>query len=137
VILLLAVVMIGVTAYLIGDYVGSAIQPAEPEKETPEAAIPETQPVELGEYYIAGAVERVGIYSLSEREIRVSQAVIAAGVRDGENSLIRLIRSPATQPVLDHVPLSDLLADPTRDLVVEKNDVIQVKTKETLGEPNN
>lgn len=91
------------------------------------AAAPE-RAQEPGEYFIAG-VERSGIYALNPKnQIRLSQAVIAAGGADlGRKHVILVRRSPAHDVNRSMtLSLKRLLAREMEDPVLELGDVLLV-----------
>ena len=91
-----------------------------------------------GEYYVGGAVLRVGVYSLSGREITVKQAVVSAGldINALENLEVTLIRRLGDdQERITTFDLAPLFAGTQPDRFLQSNDVIQVTPKPLAALP--
>jgi polysaccharide export outer membrane protein len=88
-------------------------------------------PLEIGEFYLMGEVNRPGVYSLTGRNITIKQAISAAGnlgpVAWPENSvLIRRIGKNQEQAIPLNIEKIIRGTDP--DLYLKPNDIIEVGT---------
>jgi polysaccharide export outer membrane protein len=88
------------------------------------------QPV-IGEYYMGGHVARVGVYSLSARQITLKQAIIGAGMLDGfaipqRTDIIR--RVGAEREVYCRINLDAIFAGTEPDLFLKPYDEVMVGT---------
>ena len=92
----------------------AAQRPPEPEQEQ-------------GQYYIGGEVERPGVYVLSARKIKITQALISAGVNRDEAQDLHVSITRNAHPVLTDELLADLFDGKIEDLYVEPDDQIIVK----------
>lgn len=96
----------------------------------PQDLIIVPQPV-IGEYYMGGHVSRTGVYSLSARNITLTQAVIAAGMLDQlaipSRTEIRRRLSP-TREVLTRVDLDKIFAGEEPDILLKPDDQVMVGT---------
>jgi len=86
-------------------------------------------PGEIGEYYIGGDVARIGVYSLTARQITLKQALVSAGanlnsLRGYQIDLIR--RLPDNHERRITVDVDSLFAGSQPDRFLQPNDVIQV-----------
>jgi protein involved in polysaccharide export with SLBB domain len=96
----------------------------------PNDMIVAPQPI-IGEYYMAGHVVRVGVYSLSNRKITLKQAIVSAGMFDGiaipdRTEIIR--RVGPNKEVFARVNLDKIWAGQQPDLYLKPNDVVNVGT---------
>ncbi len=96
----------------------------------PQDMILVPQPV-VGEYYMGGHVNRVGVYSLTGRKITLKQAVISAGMLDPlaipeRTDIIR--RVGANKEVFARVDLAKVFAGSQPDVYLKPDDVVQVGT---------
>jgi polysaccharide export outer membrane protein len=85
----------------------------------------------VGEYYMGGHVARVGVYSLTARQITLKQAVIGAGMLDGfaipeRTDIIRRIGSE--REVYCRVNLDAIFAGTEPDLFLKPYDQVMVGT---------
>jgi polysaccharide export outer membrane protein len=85
----------------------------------------------IGEYYMGGHVQRVGVYSLTGRKITLKQAVVSAGMLDAvaipeRTDVIR--RIGPDQEVTVRVNLAKIFAGDQSDIYLKPNDVVQVGT---------
>ena len=88
-------------------------------------------PLELGEFYVMGEVQRPGVYSLTGRQITVKMAIAAAGnlgpMAWPENAvLIRRVGSASEQMV--PLNIERIFRGEQNDLFLKPNDVIAVGT---------
>jgi len=88
-------------------------------------------PLELGEFYVTGEVQRPGVYSLTGRKVTVKMAIAAAGnlgpLAWPENSvLIRRIGNASEQMV--PLNIERIFRGEQNDLFLKPNDVIAVGT---------
>ena len=88
-------------------------------------------PLELGEFYMAGEVQRPGVYSLTGRKVTVKMAVAAAGnlspLAWPENSvLIRRIGNASEQVI--PLDIEAIFRGEQNDLFLKPNDVLAVGT---------
>ena len=86
----------------------------------------------IGEYYMAGHVARVGVYSLSGRKITLKQAVVSAGMLDQlaipqRTEIIRRIPG-RNEEVFVRVDLAKISAGELPDFYLKPDDVIHVGT---------
>ena len=96
----------------------------------PQDMVIAPQPV-IGEYYMGGHVLRVGVYSLSARQITLKQAVIGAGMLDGfaipqRTDIIR--RVGAEREVYCRINLDAIFAGTEPDLFLKPYDEVMVGT---------
>ncbi len=85
----------------------------------------------IGEYYMAGHVARVGVYSLTNRKITLKMAVASAGMLDGlaipaRTEVVR--RVGANKEVYVRVDLDKIFAGEQPDIYLKPNDVVNVGT---------
>ncbi len=86
----------------------------------------------IGEYYMGGHVQRVGVYSLTARKITLKQAVIGAGMLDQlaipqRTQIVR--RLPGLdQEVFTTVDLAKIFAGETPDIYLKPDDQVVVGT---------
>ena len=88
-------------------------------------------PLEIGEFYMAGEVQRPGVYSLTGRKVTVKMAIAAAGnlghLAWPENSvLIRRIGNASEQVI--PLDIERIFRGEQNDLFLKPNDVIAVGT---------
>jgi polysaccharide export outer membrane protein len=88
-------------------------------------------PPVIGEYYMAGHVARVGVYSLTDRKITLKMAVASAGMLDGlaipaRTEIVR--RVGPNKEVYVRVDLDKVFAGEQPDLYLKPNDVVNVGT---------
>lgn len=84
-----------------------------------------------GEYYMAGHVQRTGVYSLTGRRITLKQAVVSAGMFDQlaipqRSEVIR--RIGANREVFARIDLDKVWAGEQPDIFLKPNDIVQVGT---------
>jgi hypothetical protein len=82
-------------------------------------------------YFVGGTVKRPGAYDVADREITLKQAVVAAGLPEGDVHVTLIRREPATGPAGEQFfeyELSDILAGRVADPVIRATDVINVKS---------
>ncbi|HEV7297855.1 MAG TPA: polysaccharide biosynthesis/export family protein [Tepidisphaeraceae bacterium] len=96
----------------------------------PQDMIIVPQPV-VGEYYMGGHVNRVGVYSLTGRDITLKQAVVSAGMLDQlaipqRTDLIRRIGKD--KEIFVRVDLAKIWEGAQPDIFLKPNDVVQVGT---------
>ena len=89
------------------------------------------RPPVQGEYYMAGHVARVGVYSLTGRKITLIQAVAAAGMLDqlavpGRTLIRRRVEN--NKEVIARVDLEKIAAGEEPDLYLKPDDVVEVGT---------
>jgi polysaccharide biosynthesis/export protein len=85
----------------------------------------------LGEYYMAGHVQRVGVYSLSARRITVSQAIIGAGMLDQVAIPARSVlkrRVGSNSYVMVRIDVERIYAGLEPDIVLKPYDQLHVGT---------
>ena len=85
----------------------------------------------VGEYYMGGHVGRPGVYSLTNRQITLKQAVVSAGMYDplAIPERTEIIRRTATnQEVFVRVDLEKVWAGEQPDVFLKPNDVVNVGT---------
>lgn len=85
----------------------------------------------IGEYYMGGHVQRVGVYSLSGRQITLKQAVVSAGMLDGlaipqRMDLIR--RLGADREVFARFNLDGIFSGTEPDIFLKPYDQVMVGT---------
>ncbi len=85
----------------------------------------------VGEYYMGGHVQRVGVYSLTARKITLKQAVISAGMFDQlavptQTEVIRRVSDDSE--IFVKVDLDKVFAGEQPDIFLRPNDVVQVGT---------
>jgi polysaccharide export outer membrane protein len=85
----------------------------------------------LGEYYIGGHVNRVGVYSIPTTKITIKQAVIAAGMLDGlaipeRTELIRRI-GPSREAMV-RIDVNAIFSGTQPDIFLRGNDELMVGT---------
>lgn len=85
----------------------------------------------VGEYYMGGHVQRVGVYSLTARKITLKQAIISAGMFDQiavptQTDVIR--RVSGDNEIFVKVDLDKVFAGEQPDIFLRPNDVVQVGT---------
>lgn len=94
--------------------------------ETDASTQPGADASRAGEYYVSGAVKRGGVYSLTGRNIKLKQALIAADV-DPKAKFVRLIRSEGGQPeTVRDTSIADLMNGQVEDSVLHFNDQLIV-----------
>lgn len=92
-----------------------------------------------GEYYMGGHVQRVGVYSLTRRQITIKQALVSAGGLDakipaaGQTLLIR--RPPGGQERITPIDLDALFKGTQPDRYLQPNDILVVGTKPPATAP--
>jgi len=84
-----------------------------------------------GEYYMAGHVQRTGVYSLTGRKITLKQAVVSAGMFDQfaipqRSEVIR--RVGANREVFARIDLDKVWAGEQPDIFLKPNDLVEVGT---------
>ncbi len=87
--------------------------------------------VQSGEFYVMGAVERPGVYSLTGRKISVQQGVASALGKPGDiqKLTVTVLRRTADDKeirVLQDVPLHAIFDGTHADVYLEPNDIIRV-----------
>lgn len=85
----------------------------------------------IGEYYMGGHVARVGVYSLTGRQITLKQAVVAAGMLDSVAMPYRtdIIRRIGTNhEIWARVDLDAIYDGRQPDLFLKPNDIVHVGT---------
>jgi beta-lactamase regulating signal transducer with metallopeptidase domain len=101
---------------------------------TQPAAAPTTahaEAVEPGEYYVMGEVDRPGVYSLGGRQINILQAMAASAMKNDhpDAMLITLVRrNPDGKETTTVHSFKLMLKDRSKDLFLQPNDVLIVKT---------
>ncbi|MCC6423558.1 MAG: polysaccharide biosynthesis/export family protein [Phycisphaerales bacterium] len=85
----------------------------------------------IGEYYMAGHVARVGVYTLTGRKITLKQAVTSAGMFDGlaipaRTEIIRRVGDEKEMFV--RVNLDKIFAGEQSDVYLKPNDIVNVGT---------
>ncbi len=86
-------------------------------------------PLELGEFYVMGEVQRPGVYSLTGRKITAKMAVAAAGnlnVLAWPNNSILIRRIGRDQEQIIPLPLGRIFQGTEADVFLKPNDVIVV-----------
>ena len=97
-------------------------------------------PGEVGEYYIGGHIARVGVYSLTARQITLKQAIVSAGMPDQpmEQVQVDLIRRlPGNKERFITVDLDAVFKGTQPDWDLQPNDVIRVHAKTPTTAPAN
>jgi polysaccharide biosynthesis/export protein len=84
-----------------------------------------------GEYYMAGNVQRVGVYSLANRRITLKQAIISAGMMNDiaipqRSRLVR--RIGRNQEMIVRIDLERIYAGLEPDIVLKPDDQVHVGT---------
>jgi len=88
-------------------------------------------PLEVGEFYVMGEVQRPGVYSLTGRQVTVKQAVAAAGnvgPLGWPNNSVLIRRVGSDQEQRQQLKLADIIAGTEPDVYLKPNDVIAVGT---------
>ena len=85
----------------------------------------------VGEYYMGGHVQRVGVYSLTARKITLKQALVSAGMFDqiavpAQTDVIRRIGED--REIFVKVDLDKVFAGEQPDIFLRPNDVVTVGT---------
>lgn len=85
----------------------------------------------IGEYYMAGHVARVGVYTLTGRKITLKQAVTSAGMFDGlaipaRTEIIRRVGDE--KELFVRVNLDKIFAGEQSDVYLKPNDIVNVGT---------
>ena len=85
----------------------------------------------VGEYYMAGHVQRTGVYSLTARKITLKQAVASAGMLDqlaipARTDIVR--RTGTNQEVFVRVDLERIFSGLEPDVFLHKDDIVTVGT---------
>ena len=85
----------------------------------------------VGEYYMGGHVQRVGVYSLTARKITLKQALVSAGMFDqiavpAQTDVIRRIGDD--REIFVKVDLDKVFAGEQPDIFLRPNDVVTVGT---------
>lgn len=97
-------------------------------------------PGEVGEYYIGGHVNRVGVYSLTGRQITLKQAVVSAGMPTIalEETRVDLIRRlPGNKERFTTIDLDAVFKGTQPDRYLQPNDLIQLRPKTPATAPAN
>lgn len=85
----------------------------------------------IGEYYMAGHIARVGVYTLTGRKITLKQAVTSAGMFDGlavpaRTEIIRRVGDE--KELFVRVNLDKIFAGEQPDVFLKPNDIVNVGT---------
>src|SRR5204862_6739456 len=85
----------------------------------------------IGEYYMGGHIGRVGVYSLTGRDITLKQAVVSAGMFDQvaipeRTEIIRRIGKD--HEVFARVNLARIFSGDDADIFLKPNDIVNVGT---------
>jgi polysaccharide biosynthesis/export protein len=85
-----------------------------------------------GEYYMGGHVGRVGVYSLTAREVSLTQAIISAGMLDqvaipGRTQITRRLQGQ-DKAIIARVDLEKIFAGQEPDIYLKPDDQVLVGT---------
>lgn len=103
-----------------------------------EATVLPEEQLEIGEYYIGGDIQRVGVYSLTKRRISLKMAMISAGIphenmNDLTVSLLRKAGKAQQQWIVRDAAVTDLFEGRVEDVYLRPDDQIMVKDRKTAA----
>ncbi len=85
-------------------------------------------PIPAGEFYLSGDVPKIGVYSLTGRQVTVKQALVSAGFDMSQPATITIQRRPTDTTQENHtMELADILSGATADIFLLANDLVEVK----------
>ncbi|HET6427535.1 MAG TPA: polysaccharide biosynthesis/export family protein [Phycisphaerae bacterium] len=86
-------------------------------------------PLQVGEFYVMGEVQRPGVYSLTGRRVTVKMAVAAAGniaPLGWPNNSVLIRRVGRDQEQRQQIKLADIIAGKEPDVFLKPNDIVAV-----------